>query len=123
MGLDKDDIKALIAILQKGLVDDETTTSKPNKTNTTKKSRFKNKKAGTDNSENKFCSMPEKDMHKEDIEFDRAVRKMPPTPRNREFKTIEVICRSCGKKEQVNPILVHDSVDRYKCNKCSVGAG
>jgi hypothetical protein len=122
MGLDNDDIKALIAILQKGLVDDDSISSKTTKPNT-KKSRFKNKKAGTDNSENKFCSMPEKDMHKEDVEFDRAVRKMPPTPRNRQFETIEVVCRSCGKKEQVNPILVHDSVDRYKCNKCSVNAG
>ena len=122
MGLDNDDIKALIAILQKGLVDDDSKSSKTTKPNT-KKSRFKNKKAGTDNSENKFCSMPEKDMHKEDVEFDRAVRKMPPTPRNRQFQTIEVVCRSCGKKEQVNPILVHDSVDRYKCNKCSVNAG
>ena len=124
MGLNNEDIMALIAILQKGLSNDEKP-SVPKAINKAKekKSKFKSKKAGTDNGDNKFTSMPEMNMHKEDVAFDKAVRKFPPVPRNRQFQPIEVICRSCGKKEKVNPVLVHDTVDRYKCNKCSVNAG
>jgi hypothetical protein len=127
MGLDKEDIMALIAILQKGLTDDEPNKKSPTKSKSkpkeTNKSKFRNKKAGSDNGVNKFISMPEMNMHKEDVAFDKAVRRLPPVPRNREFQPIDVVCRSCGKKEKINPVLVHDSVDRYKCNKCSVNAG
>lgn len=73
--------------------------------------------------ENKFLTMGVKDLHKEDTAIDKALSKFPPTPRNRSFKPISVTCRSCGKKESVNPVLVHDSADRYKCNKCSSSAG
>lgn len=122
MGLDKDDIKALIAILQKGLVDEEDDQSeieeKPKvKSVKTKSSITKKKKTS-----NKFESMAEFGMCKEDVEFDKKIRKPPPSPRNRKFDFIKVRCRVCGKQEKVAPMLV-ESIERYKCNKCSTGAG
>lgn len=122
MGLDKDDIKALIAILQKGLVDDEDSEedvveTKPKTKNLrSKKSKAKGKRL------NKFDQMQEASMHKEDLEFDRKVKKPPPSARNRDFDYLKVQCRICGKKEEVAPGLV-ESIERYKCNKCSTGAG
>ena len=71
---------------------------------------------------NKFEQMAEFTMHKEDVEFDKRVAKQPPVPRTRSYNPISVRCRVCGKEEQVNPTLI-ESVDRYKCNKCSAMAG
>lgn len=72
---------------------------------------------------NKFEDMPELNMHKEDIALDKKLSVLPPVPRARKFSKVSVVCRVCGKKEEVNPALITDSVDRYKCNKCSTGAG
>lgn len=117
MGLDKDDIKALIAILQKGLTEEndqeDTEPVKPK----TRKTQPKKKK-GT----NKFEQMAEFGMCKEDVEFDKKIKKPPPSVRNRTFDFIKVRCRVCGKTEKVAPSLI-ESIDRYKCNKCSTGAG
>jgi|MDTG01.3.fsa_nt_gb translation initiation factor 2 beta subunit (eIF-2beta)/eIF-5 len=71
---------------------------------------------------NKFEQMAEFSMHKEDVEFDRKVSKQPPVPRTRTYNSVNVKCRVCGKEESVNPTLI-ESVDRYKCNKCSSMAG
>tara|TARA_A100001201_G_scaffold141676_1_gene137699 strand:- start:1586 stop:1963 length:378 start_codon:yes stop_codon:yes gene_type:complete len=71
---------------------------------------------------NKFEQMAEFNMHKEDVEFDRKVSKLPPVPRTRKYNAINVKCRVCGKEESVSPTLI-ESVDRYKCNKCSSMAG
>ena len=62
-------------------------------------------------------------MHKEDVEIDKKLFTRPPVPRARKFKFIKAICRVCGKKEDVNPMTLTDSLDRYKCNKCSGAAG
>lgn len=130
MGLNQDDIKALIAILQKGLVDDNDDvieeTSQPK---LVKKKRSQNriikttKKAKkTKKSINKFNSMAEMNMHKEDCAFDRKVLKNDPVPRRSTFIPVSARCRVCGKSEKVDPSLV-ESIDRYKCNKCSSSAG
>ena len=71
---------------------------------------------------NKFDSMPEHNMCKEDVEFDKKIRKPPPSARTRQFNYMNVQCRVCGKQEKVPPSLV-ESRERYKCNKCSTGAG
>jgi hypothetical protein len=71
---------------------------------------------------NKFEQMAEFSMHKEDVEFDKKVARQPPVPRTRSFNAVKVRCRVCGKEESVNPGLI-DSIDRYKCNKCSAMAG
>ena len=114
MGLNKEDIKALISILQKGLIDDDEPQQK-----TTRKTK---KKTTKPKASNKFDEMPEYNMCKEDLEFDRKVKKPPPSARNRNFDYMNVQCRVCGKQEKVPPTLV-ESRERYKCNKCSTGAG
>lgn len=112
-------IKQLIGLLQSLLPQEEK--AKPTR-KTTKKSNPSNKSKKIDN--NKFLSMPEMVMHKEDtVKFDRKVIKQPPTPRLRTYNAIEVTCRSCGKKGKINPALLVDSVERYKCNTCSTSAG
>ena len=73
--------------------------------------------------ENKFDSMAEKNLHKADIEIDKKLNKYGPTPRTRKFKTIKVTCRVCGKTEEVNPAVLTDTPERYKCNACSRSAG
>lgn len=120
MPLDNDDIKQLIAILQKGLSD-----SSDNTETAPKPKRIKNTqrpKANKPKPINKFESMPEFNMCKEDLAFDQKVVKPPPSARLREFEPIKVRCRVCGKTEKVAADLI-DSIERYKCNKCSTGAG
>lgn len=117
MALDKDDIKQLIAILQKGLLDDDSDSVQA----TTGKKRTK-KVAKKVKKPNLFEDMREATMHKDDVEIDRKLRKIPPTQRARSYKPLKVRCRVCGKEENVNPALV-ESVERYKCNKCSTSAG
>jgi hypothetical protein len=126
MALDKDDIKALIAILQKGLVDQDESDNdieepvhiKPAKKKTSVPTTKPKKKKAI----NKFDKMAEFSMCKEDTEIDKKIKKPPPSIRNRRFDFIKVQCRVCGKKEKVAPMLV-ESTERYKCNRCSTGAG
>jgi hypothetical protein len=118
MGLDNDDIKALIAILQKGLDDQENIeVAKPKTIKPKSKATIKKKKTS-----NKFEQMTEFSMCKEDTEFDKKIKKPPPSVRNRTFDFVKAKCRVCGKTEKVAPSLI-ESIDRYKCNKCSTGAG
>lgn len=133
MGLDKDDIRQLIAILQKGLVDtseqneaveDEEASvnmvvEKKSKRQKQQKSNGSKKDTGRNNL---FDKMPEFRMHKEDVEIDRKLAKHPRTERSRKFTPISVKCRVCGREESVNPILV-ESKERYKCNKCARSSG
>jgi ribosomal protein L31E len=123
MALDKDDIKQLIAILQKGLSDDTTDKSLSEEQEDVPKSgRTNAKKNKAKKSKNKFDSMAEARMHKDDVEIDRKLRKLPPTQRSRNYKPLKVRCRVCNKEELTNPALV-ESIERYKCNKCSTSAG
>jgi|TARA_B100000073_G_scaffold84137_1_gene64754 hypothetical protein len=73
--------------------------------------------------ENKFDSMSEKNLHKADIAIDQKLNKYGPTPRTRTFKAIKVKCRVCGKTEEINPVLLSDTPERYKCNACARSAG
>lgn len=74
-------------------------------------------------STNKFLDMPEMNMHKEDVEVDKKLRTQPPVPRARQFSMVKIVCRVCGKQEEVSPSLIVESPSRYKCNKCSAAAG
>lgn len=77
-----------------------------------------------DASSNKFLSMPERNMHKEDTAIDKVLCQAPPVARGREFTPVKVRCRVCNKEELVNPAIVYDlRENRYKCNKCSSSAG
>jgi hypothetical protein len=117
-------IKQLIGALQKLLPDDSSPTE-DEPSESAHNIRTKTRKFAKDNkftNINKFSDMPEKEMHKADTKIDKKLNKYPPTPRNRPFNTVDVVCRTCGKKESVNPKIIPESIDRYKCNKCSSSA-
>jgi hypothetical protein len=128
----KKEIVEQIYKLLMGLVDDESDnhevadSAKPSgsksnvrkNNNKTKVSQSKSKTQTT----NKFDNMPERNMFKEDIQIDRKLRVVDPCPRTRSFNTIEVSCRVCGKKDSINPVLVHEPT-RYKCNGCAKSGG
>lgn len=116
LGNNPEQIKQLIGLLQSLLPQDTIDSDKPIKTKRTTKKKIKKTKQEV--SSNKFLDMPEANMHKDDLAIDKKLAKFPPTPRSRKFTSIEVRCRSCGKTEQINPVLVHDK-ERYKCNRCS----
>jgi hypothetical protein len=84
--------------------------------------KTKSKKRPSSNT-NKFDSMHEAKMHKEDTIIDKKLCQAPPTARARQFATVDVVCRVCGTKDSVSPSMVFESPSRYKCNKCSTSAG
>lgn len=134
-------IKNLISLLQSMLPDtsDQTsTTSKKSKKKSVKsqdqenedstskfntKIKTKNKRSPQPSTINKFEKMSEFSMHKDDREVDKKLAKHPPVARTRDFEPVSVICRICGKKEDVSPALVYEGPSRYKCNNCSTQAG
>ena len=113
-------VKQLILILQELLSKQGSSIAKvPTKPKAQKKPKAKDK---PNTFINKFESMSERNLHKEDSKIDKLLNSRLPTERNRKFQPVKVVCRSCGKQESVNPTLIQDSVDRYKCNKCSLRA-
>lgn len=127
MALNNDDIKQLIAILQRGLSTDDAEESVSDEPSQPVKKTRQNKTAPKASKPkkkylNKFNNMPEFNMCKEDVEIDKKIRKPPPSERKPPFNFVKVQCRLCGKKEKVAPTLV-ESIERYKCNKCATGAG
>jgi hypothetical protein len=119
-----ENIKQLIATLQALLPKDSNSEDQPKEEqNNIKTKKSKSGKKNTDNSQNKFLDMPEKNMYKADSKIDKKLNKYPPTPRNRPYQSIDVRCRVCGKTESINPKILPDSADRYKCNRCSSTSG
>lgn len=126
-------IKSLISLLEGLLaVQQKTNQNESLQSNDDEPTQTLNKKIRTrgsakkDNKEkyvNKFDKMSESGMHKDDISIDKALSKHPPVARMREFEMVDVTCRICGKTESVNPSLIFDSKNRYKCNNCSTQAG
>lgn len=128
MDLKPEQIQQMIVLLQTMLegaskVDsDAIEESVPKKTKTSK-TRRKTTEPKSKKGINKFDTMIEARMHKDDTRIDKLLCVNEPTPRVREFVPLTVICRVCGKKESVNPVVLTDSADRYKCNKCARSAG
>ena len=115
-------IKTLIETLSALLPQEEDSSFEVKQTNKRKtRSKSLKKKTGEE-SVNLFDKMPERKLHKEDTAIDKKLITQPPTERARQFFTVDVICRICGKKETVNPSLVFDK-SRYKCNVCSSSGG
>ena len=112
-------IKQMIAMLKQMLPEDDTTEEQP----TQKSGPIKTRDKKPRQTENKFESMMEKHLHKEDIEIDKKLKKYEPTPRIRTFDPLKVTCRVCGKSDKINPALLQDSPERYKCNNCARSAG
>lgn len=75
------------------------------------------------NFSNKFDSMMEAQLHKADTAIDKALSVYDPTPRSRKFQPVSVKCRVCGKTEEINPNLLSDARERYKCNACARSPG
>jgi hypothetical protein len=132
--LSPEQIKLMIQMLQKMLpeVSKKTKTSSSQHVEEDEEEEYKarpprkqnsSSKKKTNNRHNKFEEMMEMNMHKEDILIDKKLRIHPTVPRARRFKTVKATCRVCGKSEEINPGLVPESIDRYKCNKCSTSAG
>ena len=133
----KKEVLQQIITLLSSLVEDEETPSIPVKEKKTrKKSRAKTstenpvvrssratKNTFKTTSKNKFESMDIRNMHKEDVEIDKLLSSGPPCPRTRGYTTIDVCCRSCGKRESVSPILAGKEPSRYKCNACATSGG
>jgi hypothetical protein len=121
-------IKNLITVLQSLLPDEKAETKEEissvesEDTQLTNSIRTKNKRLPAQ-SGNKFEKMSEFHMHKDDNLIDEKLAKHPPVARTREYEPVSVKCRVCGKTENINPALVHDSPSRYKCNNCSTNAG
>lgn len=121
MPLDNDDIKQLIAILQKGLAPEENTKSVKSKRGIKTKTKTKQ-----NNNINNVLGDDFSSLHREDIAIDKLLsksKKNRPKTRRGAFKHIDVVCRKCGKKESISPSLLYESPDRYKCNKCCTSAG
>jgi SUMO ligase MMS21 Smc5/6 complex component len=118
-------ISAMINMLQHMLETQSSQSSQKNSDTHSIKPEKKIKKRTSKNSSfvNKFVDMPEKNMHKEDIEIDKKLKIQPPVPRTRKFIAVDVTCRVCGKKEKVSPALLTEGATRYKCNKCCSSAG
>lgn len=114
----KEVIEQIIGLLSSLIEDDPKPVEEVKQTPIRTKRRKTNKK----NSNNKFDSMEIRHMHKDDVKIDKVLNSNPPCPRTRKYSTIDVACRSCGKKESVNPVLVTEP-SRYKCNTCSTSGG
>lgn len=135
MDLDPKQIQQMIALLQAMLpavsdsedtTEEKPATKKPKANNKTPKNNIKTKrhKRPTDTTHtNIFDTMMESRLHKEDSRIDKLLCVNEPTPRVRKFIPLEVTCRVCGKKDKINPVLLTDSQERYKCNKCARSAG
>ena len=119
-----DQIKSLISILQELLPkENDSNTDIDNKFVSPIKTKI-SKKLSSDTRPNKFTDMPEMNMHKDDSRIDRLLNKNDPVARSRQFTTVNVTCRVCGKQEEIPASLATaDSKTRYKCNTCSTSAG
>lgn len=123
---DPEKIKDMIAMLQALLP--QTEDSKPiakrknPKAAKSTSTKAKQSQPSTIDSSNKFLAMQEMYMFKGDAAIDKKLSKNPPIPRTRQFSSVTVKCRVCGRSEEVNPGLVYDS-SRYKCNNCSSSQG
>lgn len=123
---DPEKIKDMIAMLQALLpqTEDSKPIAKRKNSKAAKSTSTKAKKSqpSTIDSSNKFLAMQEMYMFKGDAAIDKKLSKNPPIPRTRQFSSVTVKCRVCGRSEEVNPGLVYDS-SRYKCNNCSSSQG
>jgi|APGre2960657404_1045060.scaffolds.fasta_scaffold00249_21 hypothetical protein len=119
-----DQIKQIIGVLSSLL--DAAQQADDNKVPETKTTRSVSKIKKTKTKiqrENKFISMPEARMHKEDPELAQKLYKQPPIARNRKNQTMKAKCRVCGREEKIQSSLLYGGIERFKCNKCSTTPG
>ena len=127
--LSPDQIKQMITMLQSMLPSDSVNTieeTQQEETPVEENSIIKTvtpKVVKKKNFTNQFDQMMESKLHKADCAIDKKLSQFDPTPRNRNFNALKVQCRVCGKNEEINPVLLTDTPERYKCNRCSRSAG
>ena len=114
-----EDIKKLICALQALIPKEDDSDPEP----VVYKKKTKKDIIKKDKSTNKFLNMPERNSHKEDCKIDNLLSKSPPTERRPGVTTIDVVCRVCGKKYNINKSLLFEGISRYKCNNCSTQPG
>jgi hypothetical protein len=127
MPLDNNDIKQLIAILQKGLSNEQDSEGSEQEIEIREDKKIQLKSNNTTHSRsnrnkdrvNEFDNMQEKNFHKSDTEIDKLLNKYPPSQRSRQSSMVSVTCRVCGKREKVSAALAPEGSSRYKCNTCS----
>lgn len=93
---------------------------------TTKKkttTRKRTSKIKEEDSSNKFLSMNEFNMYKENPEVAKKLYNQPPMRRRPTKNLVDVTCRVCGKREKVSSSLLYNGTERYKCNKCASSPG
>ena len=114
-----EDIKKLISALQALIPKEDNCDPEP----VVSKKKTKKDIIKKDKSTNKFLNMPERNSHKEDCKIDNLLSKSPPIERRPGVTTIDVVCRVCGKKYNINKSLLFEGISRYKCNNCSTQPG
>jgi hypothetical protein len=103
--------------------DDQQSENKRNGIQNQTNVRGKGSRSNRPKHSNKFLTMSEKNMFKEDTAVDKLLAKYPPTERSRSSTKINVRCRICGRSETIHPSMLCESVERYKCNNCSTSPG
>lgn len=121
--LNPEQIKQMIAMLQAMLPMEQKQDTKSDNIQNTTVNTAANKSIKKDTFVNKFDTMSEAYFHKSDTDIDKALSKHAPTPRMRKYEPAHVKCRVCGRSEEVNPALLPESAERYKCNQCSRSSG
>lgn len=97
-----------------------------NKKSTIKKKTTTRKRTSVAQKEkdnNRFLSMNEFNMYKENPNTAKKLYNQPPMQRRSGKNLVDVVCRTCGKREKVSSALLYNGVERYKCNKCSTSPG
>jgi hypothetical protein len=115
-------LSALLESTSQEDVSEEATDTKV-KTPAKQQSIAKTKKVKHIKRENKFLSMPEVNMHKEDPGLAQKLYVQPPVARSRKLQMVSAKCRVCGKEEKVQASLLYGGIERFKCNKCSATPG
>lgn len=124
LGKNPEQIKQLINLLQQLLPSNQDEESEEaEEFSSVMRTKGQKSRPKTKQSKNKFLSMREKDMHKDDTKIDKLLCQSGPVSRSRDFSLVKVTCRVCGKTEEINPVLLFDAPNRYKCNNCSTSAG
>jgi hypothetical protein len=124
MDLNPQQIQQMIQLLQSMLPNEQQHTEEASTPTVQSPIKTNNRRRPQDSAHtNLFDTMTESRLHKDDCKIDKLLAVNEPTPRTRQFKSINVRCRVCGRQENINPMLLTDSSDRYKCNQCSRSAG
>lgn len=121
--LNPEQIKQMIEMLKAMLPPADDAATEEDTQPTPKATKQETKKSAKKQFVNKFDTMQEARLHKEDIAVDKALSVYAPTPRTRQFDPVDVTCRVCGRKETINPAILHEAPNRFKCNNCSRSPG